>query len=63
MNLNPVVAATLIQRRQVARQVSRSERFVDQIAKLAAQLKLPVDKVAAEALKGLEEIVTVQSPA
>ncbi|WP_428382796.1 1-acyl-sn-glycerol-3-phosphate acyltransferase [Nevskia ramosa] len=63
MNLNPVVAATLIQRRQVARQVSRSERFVDQIGKLAAQLKLPVDKVAAEALKGLEEIVTVQSPA
>ncbi|WP_293373247.1 1-acyl-sn-glycerol-3-phosphate acyltransferase [Nevskia sp.] len=63
MNLNPVVAATLIQRRQVAKQVSRSPRFVEQIEKLAKQLKLPVDKVAAEALKGLEEIVTVQSPA
>ncbi len=63
MNLNPVVAATLIQRRQVAKQVSKSPRFVEQIEKLAKQLKLPVDKVAAEALKGLEEIVTVQSPA
>jgi len=63
MILNPVLAATLIQRKQVARKVSQSPRFVDQIGKLANQLKLPVDQVAAEALKGLEEIVTVQSPA
>lgn len=61
--LNPVVAATLIQRKQVARKVAKSPRFVEQIAKLAEQLKLPEDKVAAEALVGLEEIVTVQSPA
>ncbi len=63
LDLNPVLAATLIQRRQVARQVSKSPRFVEQIDTLARQLQLPVDKVAAEALKGLEEIVTVQSPA
>jgi len=61
--LNPVVAATLIQRRQVARKVARSPRFVEQIDRLATQLKLKPAKVAAEALKGLEEIVTVQSPA
>lgn len=62
-DLNPVLAATLIQRRQVAQQVSKSPRFVEQIDKLAKQLKLPVAQVATEALKGLEEIVTVQSPA
>lgn len=62
-DLNPVLAATLIQRRQVARKVARSPRFVEQIDKLARQLQLPVGQVAAEALKGLEEIVTVQSPA
>ena len=63
LNLNPVVAATLIQRKQVARKVAKSARFVEQIDKLATQLNLPVEKVTAEALKGLEEIVTVQSPA
>lgn len=62
-DLNPVLAATLVQRKQVARKVARSPRFVGQIEKLAAQLKLPVNKVAAEALTGLAEIVTVQSPA
>ena len=61
--LNPVVAATLIQRKQVARQVATSARFVDQIQILAKQLGRPADEVAAEALTGLEEIVTVQSPA
>ena len=63
MSLNPIVAATLIQRKQVARKVAKSERFMDQIATLAKQLGRPVESVAAEALVGLEEIVTVQSPA
>ncbi|MGQ0621800.1 MAG: 1-acyl-sn-glycerol-3-phosphate acyltransferase [Panacagrimonas sp.] len=63
LHMNPVVAATLIQRKQVARKVARSARFVEQIEKLASQLKQSPESVAAEALKGLEEIVTVQSPA
>jgi glycerol-3-phosphate O-acyltransferase len=62
-DLNPVLAATQIQRKQVARRVAKSARFIDQVGTLAGQLGLPVAKVAAEALKGLEEIVTVQSPA
>ena len=61
--LNPAVAATLIQRRQIARKVARSARFVEQTEKVARQLDRSVKSVAAEALKGLEEIVTVQSPA
>ncbi|MGQ0528752.1 MAG: 1-acyl-sn-glycerol-3-phosphate acyltransferase, partial [Panacagrimonas sp.] len=63
MALNPVVAATLIQRKQVARQVAQSERFQDQVAQLAKRLGRSAESVAAEALVGLEEIVTVQSPA
>jgi glycerol-3-phosphate O-acyltransferase len=61
--LNPIVAATLIQRKQVAREVARTPRFQDQCAKLAEVLKRTPEDVAAEALKGLDEIVTVQSPA
>jgi len=61
--LNPVVAATLIQRKQVARKVAKTPRFQDQCAKLAEVLKRTQEDVVAEALKGLEEIVTVQSPA
>lgn len=61
--LNPVVAATLIQRKQVARKVARTPRFQDQCAALAKILKRTPEDVVAEALKGLEEIVTVQSPA
>lgn len=63
MALNPAVAATLLQRRQVARQVARSPRFEEQVHKLAKQLGREAGDVAAEALVGLEEIVTVQSPA
>lgn len=62
-NLNPVLAATLIQRKQVARTVAAAPRFVQQIELLAAQLNRAPEDVAAEALVGLEEIVTVQSPA
>ncbi len=61
--LNPVVAATLIQRKQVARKVLKTARFQDQVAMLAKILERTPEDVAAEALKGLEEIVTVQSPA
>jgi glycerol-3-phosphate O-acyltransferase len=61
--LNPIVAATLIRRRQVAGQVARTERFIDQVGKLAQQLGRSPESVAKEALKGLQEIVTVQSPA
>lgn len=63
LTLNPMLAATLLQRRQVARRVAASARFREQVAQLAAQLQRPVEDVAAEALEGLEEIVTVQSPA
>ncbi|TDU26898.1 glycerol-3-phosphate acyltransferase [Panacagrimonas perspica] len=61
--LNPVVAATLIQRKQVARNVAKTPRFQDQCAKLAKLLQRTPEDVVAEARKGLEEIVTVQSPA
>lgn len=61
--LNPVVAATLIQRKHVARKVSKTARFQDQVGRLARTLNRTQEDVAAEALKGLEEIVTVQSPA
>jgi glycerol-3-phosphate O-acyltransferase len=63
MALNPAVAATLIQRRQVARQVLRTERFQEQVGALARTLGRAQQDVSKEALKGLEEIVTVQSPA
>ena len=63
MALNPVVAATLIQRKQVARKVAATARFQDQVAVLAEQLGRSVEDVNAEAKSGLEEIVTVQSPA
>ena len=62
-DINPIVAATLIQRKQVARKVAKSARFQDQMAKLASQIGRTEQSVAAEALTGLEEIVTVQSPA
>ena len=62
-SLNPMVAATLLQRRQVARSVARTARFQEQVAKLAPTLNRSIEDVAAEALRGLEEIVTVQSPA
>jgi len=63
LELNPVVAATLIQRRQVARKVAGSARFSEQIAQLAEELQRPREAVASEALANLYEIVTVQSPA
>jgi len=59
--LNPVLAATLVARKQVARRVLNSARFKEQIEKLATQLKRTPESVAAEAKIGLEEIVTVQS--
>ena len=34
-DLNPVLAATLIQRKQVARRVAKSARFVDQVGTLS----------------------------
>jgi glycerol-3-phosphate O-acyltransferase len=61
--LNPVLAATLIQRRQVARRVARSPRFVAQVEELARRLDRPAASVASEALQLLGQIVTVQSPA
>lgn len=61
--MNPALAATLIQRKQVARQVADSDRFVGQVEKLARQIGRSVEEVAAEARSGLEEIVTIQSPA
>jgi len=66
MNLlqaNPILAATLIQRRQVARRVCNSPRFVAQVGELARQLQRPAGDVAQEALRLLKQIVTVQSPA
>jgi glycerol-3-phosphate O-acyltransferase len=60
---NPMLAATLLQRRQVARQVLQSPRFQQQTVVLAEQLAQPIQTVIDEARKGLEEIVTVQSPA
>ncbi|MAY27368.1 MAG: glycerol-3-phosphate acyltransferase [Polycyclovorans sp.] len=63
MALNPVVAATLIMRGQVAKKVAATERFQTQVATLAAQLKRSPEEVMAEAMVGLAEIVTVQSPA
>lgn len=61
--LNPALAATLIQRRQVARRVARSPRFVAQVEELARRLERPAASVAREALRMLGQIVTVQSPA
>lgn len=61
--LNPAVAATLVQRRQIARQVLRTPRFQEQVRKLAETIGRRAEDVSKEALKGLEEIVTVQSPA
>lgn len=61
--LNPVLAATLMQRKQIAKQVVSSERFVQQVEKLAGELGRSTESVAAEALIGVQEIVTVQSPA
>lgn len=61
--MNPALAATLIQRKQIARQVADSERFVGQVEKLARQVGRSVEEVAAEARTSLEEIVTIQSPA
>jgi glycerol-3-phosphate O-acyltransferase len=66
MNLlarNPVVAATLAQRKQMAKKVAATPRFAEQIEVLSKQLGRSPEEVRAEALKGLEEIVTVQSPA
>ena len=63
MALNPLVAATLLQRKQVARKVAATERFQEQVAALARQIGRTPEDVAAEARIGLEEIVTVQSPA
>ena len=59
-DLNPVLAATLIQRRQVARKVARSPRFVEQIDKLARQLQLPTAQVAAEAFRERRRIAHYQ---
>ncbi len=61
--LNPVLAATLMQRKQIAKQVVSSERFIQQVEKLAGELGRSTESVAAEALIGVQEIVTVQSPA
>ena len=61
--LNPALTAALVQRRQIARTVSRTDRFREQVEKLAHTLGRKPKDVCAEALKGLEEIVTVQSPA
>lgn len=63
LELNPILAATLIRRKQMARTVARSPRFMEQIEKLAGQLGKSSDSVAREALGILEQIVTVQSPA
>lgn len=63
LDLNPVLAASLIRRRQIARNVARSERFSAQVEQLALQLKRPPRSVASEALEALTQIVTVQSPA
>ncbi len=63
LELNPVLAASLLRRRQVARRVARSARFVSQLEQLARQLERPATQLADEALGMLEEIVTVQSPA
>ncbi len=63
LELNPILAATLIRRKQMARTVARSPRFMEQIEKLAGQLGKSSDSVAREALGVLEQIVTVQSPA
>ena len=63
LDLNPVLAASLIQRRQVARKVARSERFIRESEKLSARIGKSPREIAAEALVILEEIVTVQSPA
>ena len=63
LELNPILAASLIRRKQMARKVARSARFTEQTEKLAGQLGRPGDSVAREALGILEQIVTVQSPA
>lgn len=58
----PGLAVMLNQRYQVAKQVAQSDRFVRQIELLAGELGRTPESVAAEAFKGLQEIVTVQSP-
>ncbi len=58
----PGFTAMLNKRYQVAKQVAQSDRFVRQIELLAAQLGRDPQSVATEAFKGLQEIVTVQSP-
>ncbi|MDB5974197.1 MAG: glycerol-3-phosphate acyltransferase [Nevskia sp.] len=63
LELNPVLAATLIRRKQMARKVANSPRFAEQVEKLAVLLGKPAPNVAREALGILEQIVTVQSPA
>lgn len=61
--LNPMLRATLVARREVARRVVQTARVREQIETLAQQLGRSVDSVAIEAEADLREIVTVQSPA
>ena len=63
LELNPVLAASLIRRKQMAREIVRSPRFAQQVEGLALQLGKPGEDIAREALRILEQIVTVQSPA
>ena len=51
-----------LQRRQTAREVLETPRFQDELDKLADRIGRSRSSVEAEALNGLQEIVTVQSP-
>ena len=58
----PDLAPLLRSRKSYAKDVLESPRFTQQLALLAARLKRPLEQVAAEARKGMEEIVTMQNP-
>lgn len=59
---NPWVSSVLRSRKSYARQVFDTPRFQQQLQLLADRLKQPLSVVSAEAMAGLEEIVTVQNP-
>ncbi|GAC1619865.1 MAG: lysophospholipid acyltransferase [Nevskia sp.] len=60
---HPAFGSSIIARRREARTIVRTPRLAEQIALVAQKIGRTPESVAAEAEKGLQEIVTVQNPA
>jgi glycerol-3-phosphate O-acyltransferase len=61
--MSATVGAMLRSRKRNANAVLATERFRGEVARLAAQLKRPLDEVTKEASEGMHEIASVQHPA